>query len=72
MNLEQYNNWEKFRESTSSSISAKEVKMIAEYYADVFNRKYWKPPCTSCNKKKYQQWINELNNHWSSIEKPTE
>jgi hypothetical protein len=44
--------------------------MIAEYYADVFNRKYWKP-CT-CNKKKYQQWIKELNNHWSSIEKPTE
>ena len=30
MNLEQYNNWEKFRESkTSSSISPKEVKMIA-------------------------------------------
>ena len=70
MNLEQYTNWEKFRESTSKEISAKEVKMIAEYYSDVFNKKYWKP-CT-CNKSRYQQWIKELNNHWSSIEKPTE
>lgn len=72
MNLEQYNNWEKFREKKTRSISGQEFEMIARYYADVFNRKYWKPPCTSCNKKKYQQWINQLNNHWSSIEKPTE
>ena len=71
MNLEQYNNWEKFREKKTTTVTGKEFEMIARYYADVFNRKYWKPPCTSCNKKKYQQWINELNNHWISIEKPT-
>lgn len=72
MNLEQYNNWEKFREKKTTKVTGKEFEMIARYYADVFNRKYWKPPCTSCNKKKYQQWINQLNNHFESIEKPTE
>lgn len=72
MTIEQYNNWEEFRNKQGNEVTPKEFEMIARHYADVFNKKYSKPPCTSCNKKKYQQWVNQLNNHFESIEKPKE
>ena len=69
MNLEQYNNWQKFREA-KGEIKVKEVKMIARYYADLFNEKYT-VPCT-CNKRIWKERIEALNKHFLSIEKPTE
>ena len=69
MTREQYDNWKAFRESKSNPTSS-EAKMVARYYADVFNKKYW-IPC-SCNKKRWQQWIDELNKHFLSIDRPAE
>ena len=69
MTREQYDNWKAFRESKSNHTSA-EAKMVARQYADVFNKKYW-IPC-SCNKKRWQQWIDELNKHFLSIDRPAE
>lgn len=69
MTKEQYDNWTKFRSSKGNPTS-KEAKMIAKYYAEIFNMKYWLP--CSCNGKKYQQWIDELNKHYVKIGKPTE
>ena len=69
MTREQYDNWKAFRESKSNPTSA-EAKMVARYYADVFNKKYW-IPC-SCNKKRWQQWIDELNKHFLSTDRPAE
>lgn len=69
MTLEQYNKWKEFRKK-EGNLNGAEVKMINQYYADVFKKKY-KKYCT-CNKKIYQNMINKLNTHFESIEKPTE
>ena len=72
MTLEQYANWEQFRNKEGNKVTSKEFEMIARYYSEVYRRKYQKPSCTSCNFKIYQRWINELNKHFESIERPTE
>ncbi len=72
MTLEQYTNWEQFRNKEGNKVTSKEFEMIARYYSEVYRKKYQKPSCTSCNFKTYQRWINELNAHFESIEKPTE
>ncbi len=69
MTLEQYNKWEEFRKK-EGNLNGVEVKMINQYYADVFKKKY-KKYCT-CNKKIYQNMINKLNTHFESIERPKE
>ncbi|MEJ6791991.1 MAG: hypothetical protein QNK89_04460 [Lacinutrix sp.] len=69
MTLEQYSNWEDFRKKTGD-LKGSEAKMVAKYYAEVYNKKYSKP-CT-CNGKIYQHMINKLNTHFESIERPTE
>ena len=43
MNLEQYTNWNNFREKETNKVTAKEFEMIARYYSDVFRKKYQKP-----------------------------
>mgnify|MGYP001249566278 CR=1 FL=1 len=70
MTLEQYNNWEEFRKKEEKNLTGAEVKMINQYYADVYKKKY-KKHCT-CNNKIYQNMINKLNTHFESIERPTE
>lgn len=69
MTLEQYNNWEEFRKK-KGNLTGAEAKMIAQYYADVYKKKY-KKPCT-CDGKIYQNMINKLNTHFESIQKPNE
>ena len=69
MTLDQYNNWEEFRKK-KGDLTGAEAKMVAKYYADVY-KKVYKKPCT-CDGKIYQNWINKLNAHFESLEKPTQ
>ena len=69
MTKEQYEYWEEFR-SKEGAPSGAEAKKIAKMYAEIFNRKYWLP--CGCNRSRWQSWIDELNKHFLSIEKPTE
>lgn len=68
MTKEQYIQWDAFRKTKGNTIKRWEATMIAEYYAEVFNKKY-KKPCT-CNGKIYQNMINKLNAHFEGIERP--
>ena len=68
MTEEQYIQWDAFRKTKGNTIKRWEATMIAEYYSEVFNKKYNKP-CT-CNGKIYQNMINKLNAHFEGIERP--
>jgi hypothetical protein len=70
MNLEQYEEWEKFRESSSNTLQKNEINLVATLHAQIYNHKIHKP-CT-CNPKTWVQWIDDINKHYKTIEKPTE
>ena len=38
MTLEQYNKWEQFRKKEEKNLTGAEVKMINQYYADVYKK----------------------------------
>lgn len=51
--------WAEFRESTKNYLTQAELQKIAEMHAHYKRHKFAKP-CT-CNPKKIQSWINDLN-----------
>lgn len=51
--------WAEFRESTKNYVTKDELQKIAEMHAHYKRHKFAKP-CT-CNPKKIQSWINDLN-----------
>lgn len=67
MTKQQYSDWKAFREKKGKP-RGQELKMIAKIYSEVFNKKYW-VPC-GCNPKRYQEWVNKLNEHFLSIDQP--
>lgn len=59
MNSKDYEYWTKFRANTSSRITMLELKTLSKMHAHYFKHKYV-IPC-SCNKKKIQKYITDLN-----------
>jgi len=59
MNQEDKKWWTAFRQSTSNVVSKEEYGKICELHAKYMNHEFHKP-CT-CNSKKLQRWINDLN-----------
>jgi hypothetical protein len=51
--------WEKFRETSSNTLSTEEFELICKLHAEYFNHRYYKP-CT-CNPKEIKRWISQLN-----------
>jgi len=59
MNKVDYLMWEKFRETSSNTLSPEEFELICKLHAEYFKHRYYKP-CT-CNPKEIKRWISQLN-----------
>jgi len=59
MTREDRKRWKAFKEIGKETITHEEFKMICEVHANMFNHKYH--TFCSCNGRKAQQWINEIN-----------
>ena len=70
MTKEQYFNWHNFRlrEERKERRTREDAIMVATYFAEVFNKKYWLP--CGCNKKRWNEWVDKLNEHFLSIDQP--
>lgn len=51
--------WKKFRSNTSTRITYDELKRIAQMHSDYYKHTFF-IPC-SCNKKKIQKFIDDIN-----------
>lgn len=60
MRAKDYEFWTRFRANKSNKITMLELKTLSKMHAHYFKHK-WVVPC-SCNKKKIQKYIDDLNN----------
>jgi hypothetical protein len=61
-----YKFWTEFRGNTSTRITYDELKRIAQMHADYYKHTFF-IPC-SCNKKKIQRFIDDINKVYESRE----
>lgn len=60
-------NWLKFRNNKSSTLTNNEFVLICELHAKYYNHRFYKP-CT-CSPKKIKLWIKQLNVIWDNGDK---
>lgn len=68
MNKKDYDFWTKFRANKSTRITMLELKTLSKMHADYFKHKFI-IPC-SCNKKKIQKYISDLNKLYDNRTNP--